>query len=72
MSLKATKGRKYVINQSYPRHFFALADEVNFRKSEMNEILDFFAKNVPAALQRVTVSLPDGFLLRLLSRLPGP
>lgn len=66
MSLKATRGRKYEINQIYPRHFFALADEVNFRKSEMDEILNFFATNVPAALQRVTESLPDGFSVEVV------
>lgn len=66
MSLKATKGRKYELNQIYPRHFFALADEVNFRKSEMDEILDFFATNVPAALQRVSESLPDGFSVEVV------
>jgi len=66
MSLKATRGRKYEINQIYPRHFFALADEVNFRKSEMDEILDFFAKNVPAALQRVSESLPEGFSVEVV------
>lgn len=66
MSLKATKGRKYEINQIYPRHFFALANEVNFQKSEMDEILDFFATNVPAALQRVSESLPDGFSVEVV------
>ena len=66
MSLKATKGRKYEINQIYPRHFFALADEVNFQKSEMDEILDFFATNVPAALQRVSESLPDSFSVEVV------
>lgn len=66
MSLKAPKGRKYEINQIYPRHFFALANEVNFRKSEMDEILDFFATHVPAALQRVSESLPDGFSVEVV------
>ncbi|EOZ7588198.1 hypothetical protein ABFP38_003577 [Enterobacter hormaechei] len=66
ISLKATKGRKYEINQIYPRDFFALADEVNFQKSESDEILDFFAMNVPAALQTVLESLPDGFSLEIV------
>lgn len=66
MSLKATRGRKYEINQIYPRHFFALAEEVNFQRREMGEILDFFAMNMPAALQTITESLPDGISAKVV------
>lgn len=65
MGLKATKGRKYEINQIYPRHFLALAKEVNFQEREINEILAFFAEEMPAALQVVTESLPEDFSVKV-------
>ncbi|EKL0721494.1 type II toxin-antitoxin system HipA family toxin [Citrobacter freundii] len=65
MGLRATRGRKYEISQIFPRHFVSLANEVSFQESEMNEIMRFFAMNMPAALQAVTESLPEDFSLQV-------
>lgn len=61
MSLKATKGRKNDVHQIYPRHFFATAKEVNFADTQMQNILDDFARNVPRAVEEVERTLPDDF-----------
>ncbi|MGK9172223.1 hypothetical protein KXR87_03160 [Yokenella regensburgei] len=61
MSLKATKGRKSEIHQIHPRHFFATAKEVNFADTQMRNILDDFARNVPRAVEDVERTLPGDF-----------
>ncbi|WEF26075.1 type II toxin-antitoxin system HipA family toxin [Klebsiella aerogenes] len=61
MSLKASKGRKVDINTLYPRHFLATAKEVNFPQDQMQEILRFFAENIPSALETALARLPHDF-----------
>lgn len=65
MSLKATKGRKTAIDKILPRHFLATAKEVNFPQQYMEEILHSFAENLPTALERARVSLPEDFSSRV-------
>ncbi|HEY3983538.1 type II toxin-antitoxin system HipA family toxin [Cedecea sp.] len=78
MSLKASKGRKNEVNTLYPRHFLATAKEVNFAEHQMEEILCYFAYNVPRAIETVTETLPVDFsehvrdsILSNLSKLHG-
>jgi serine/threonine-protein kinase HipA len=61
MSLKATRGRKNEINTIYPRHFMTTAKEVRFAEEHMKEILDYFAENIPKAIDAVTGALPTDF-----------
>jgi len=61
MSLKASRGRKSAIHQIYPRHFLATAREVNFAQGQMEQILRYFADNVPRAVGTVMASLPADF-----------
>lgn len=58
MSLKASKGRKTALDKIYARHFLATAQEVNFPQQQMQDILHYFANNVPAAVEAVMKSLP--------------
>lgn len=49
------------INTLYPRHFLTTAKEVNFPQDQMQEILRFFAENIPSALETAQARLPHDF-----------
>lgn len=61
MGLSATKGKKYLIEQIFPRHFLATAKTVGFSQQTMQEILNEFAERAPHVIQRLQEKLPDDF-----------
>lgn len=61
MGLTASKGKKYAIEQVFPRHFLATAKTVGFSQQAMAEILDEFAAITPQVLKRVSQRLPENF-----------
>ena len=46
MGLASSKGKKYAIEQIFPRHFFQTAKTVGFERSAMEEILTELANSV--------------------------
>ncbi|MDD1784122.1 type II toxin-antitoxin system HipA family toxin [Enterovibrio sp. ZSDZ35] len=61
MGLKANKGRKYKLDKIFARHFLATAKEVGFSTQRMEDILDEFAHQLPAAIEHVKQQLPEVF-----------
>lgn len=61
MGLASSKGKKYAIEQIFPRHFFQTAKAVGFERSAMEEILKELADAVDAVIERVTQQLPASF-----------
>lgn len=61
MSLASSKGKKYAIEQIFPRYFFQTAKAVGFERSAMEEILTELANSVDTVIERVTQQLPTGF-----------
>ena len=61
MDLASSKGKKYAIEQIFPRHFFQTAKAVGFERSAMEEILTELADAVDAVIERVTQQLPASF-----------
>jgi serine/threonine-protein kinase HipA len=61
MGLTATKGKKYQIEQIFPRHFLATANRVGFSQQAMNELLEEFVEKTPMVIQRIQAQLPDDF-----------
>ncbi|MGR6425567.1 type II toxin-antitoxin system HipA family toxin [Aeromonas veronii] len=61
MGLASSKGKKYAIEQIFPRHFFQTAKAVGFERSAMEEILTELADAVDAVIERVTQQLPASF-----------
>ncbi|HDZ8982517.1 TPA: type II toxin-antitoxin system HipA family toxin, partial [Aeromonas veronii] len=61
MGLASSKGKKYAIEQVFPRHFFQTAKAVGFERSAMEEILTELANSVDDVIERVTQQLPAGF-----------
>ena len=61
MGLASSKGKKYAIEQIFPRHFFQTAKAVGFERSAMEEILTELANSVDDVIECVTQQLPAGF-----------
>ncbi|WEA30245.1 MULTISPECIES: type II toxin-antitoxin system HipA family toxin [Aeromonas] len=61
MGLASSKGKKYAIEQIFPRHFFQTAKAVGFERSAMEEILTELANSVDDVIESVTQQLPAGF-----------
>lgn len=61
MGLKGTKGRKYGIEQIFPRHFFHTAKAVGFDQETMASILAEVAGLVDAAIDNTGKQLPSDF-----------
>ncbi len=61
MGLASSKGKKYAIEQIFPRHFFQTAKAVGFERSAMEEILTELANSVDDVIERVTQQLPASF-----------
>lgn len=61
MGLASSKGKKYAIEQIFPRHFFQTAKTVGFERSAMEEILTELANSVDDVIKRVTQQLPADF-----------
>ena len=65
MGLTASKGKKYAIEQIFPRHFFHTAKAVGFEHTAMEKILSDLCGSVDAVIERVTQQLPAGFPLAI-------
>ncbi|MFP1909763.1 type II toxin-antitoxin system HipA family toxin [Lonsdalea quercina] len=61
MGLNGSKGKKYAIEQIFPRHFFATAEAVGFARESMEEILTEFARSMDAVIAKVRNQLPADF-----------
>ncbi|WP_429169613.1 type II toxin-antitoxin system HipA family toxin [Aeromonas rivipollensis] len=61
MGLKGNKGKKYAIEQIFPRHFFHTAKAVGFERAAMEGIMTELAGTVDAVIKRVTLQLPASF-----------
>lgn len=61
MGLTATKGKKYVIEQIFPRHFYQTAKAVGFEQAQMERIIGEFTDNLDAVISSVRAQLPDTF-----------
>lgn len=65
MGLKGSHGKKYAIEQIFPRHFLATAKAVGFDKTEMENILQEMSASVDKVIERVTYQLPDDFPIKI-------
>ena len=61
MGLSATHGKKYAIEQIFPRHFYQTAKDVGFATSQMDQILGEFADQLEPVIARVRAQLPPDF-----------
>jgi len=61
MGLIGSKGKKYKIEQIFPRHFFQTAKAVGFDQTAMASILTEFAKATDEVIARVREQLPADF-----------
>ncbi|MBJ2118751.1 type II toxin-antitoxin system HipA family toxin [Proteus penneri] len=61
MGLKASRGKKYAIEQIFPRHFYQTAEAVGFDPSLMSKILRYFYQEMDDVIQRVKQQLPEDF-----------
>ncbi|MGQ4868970.1 type II toxin-antitoxin system HipA family toxin [Aeromonas caviae] len=61
MGLTATKGKKYAIEQIFPRHFYQTAKAVGFERAAMEGIMTELAGTVDAVIERATLQLPASF-----------
>ncbi|MBK0033059.1 type II toxin-antitoxin system HipA family toxin [Erwinia sp. S43] len=61
MGLTGSKGKKYAIEQIFPRHFFQTAQAVGFAKESMESILTEFAQSMDAVVTKVRNQLPAEF-----------
>ncbi|OAT28621.1 type II toxin-antitoxin system HipA family toxin [Proteus myxofaciens] len=61
MGLQANRGKKYAIEQIFPRHFYQTAEAVGFPLILMTEILNYFYRNMDNAIKSVKQQLPTDF-----------
>lgn len=61
MGLKASKGKKYRIDDIFPRHFLATAKQAGFSQERMQEIMDELAGCFEVQAKKVLSELPDNF-----------
>lgn len=61
MGLIGSKGKKYAIEQIFPRHFFQTAKAVGFAREAMESILAEFAQSMDAVVVKVRNQLPADF-----------
>lgn len=61
MGLNGSRGKKYEIEQIFPRHFFHTASAVGFSHGSMARILQDFAQQVDPVIARVRAQLPATF-----------
>ncbi|MGE4260954.1 type II toxin-antitoxin system HipA family toxin [Shewanella sp.] len=61
MGLTASKGKKYKVEQIFPRHFYSTAKAVGFPQEEMTKIMQEFAEKAEGAIANVKANLPNGF-----------
>ncbi len=61
MGLNATRGKKYAIEQIFPRHFYQTAKAVGFAEAQMTQILDEFSQRLDEVVTKVRHQLPADF-----------
>ena len=61
MGLVGTKGKKYNVEQIFPRHFYQTAKAVGFEQDKMKQIFAEFAETIEIVIARVNMILPEGF-----------
>lgn len=61
MGLNGSRGKKYEIEQIFPRHFFQTAKAVGFSSESMARILRDFAQQADPVIARVRAQLPATF-----------
>ncbi|MFC3393858.1 type II toxin-antitoxin system HipA family toxin [Brenneria rubrifaciens] len=61
MGLTGSRGKKYAIEQIFPRHFFQTAKAVGFARESMENILAEFAQSMDAVVVKIRNQLPAGF-----------
>ncbi|MBA0184876.1 HipA domain-containing protein [Pectobacterium versatile] len=61
MGLTGSRGKKYAIEQIFPRHFFQTAKAVGFARESMENILAEFAQTVDTVITAVRSQLPVDF-----------
>lgn len=61
MGLSATRGKKYAIEQIFPRHFYQTAKAVGFAEAQMAQILDEFSQRIDEVVIQVRHQLPADF-----------
>ncbi|KFX16045.1 hypothetical protein [Pectobacterium betavasculorum] len=61
MGLTGSKGKKYAIEQIFPRHFFQTAQAVGFSRESMESILIEFAQSMDTVVMNVRNQLPADF-----------
>lgn len=59
MGLTASKGKKYLIDKIYTRHFIDTAKAVGFDTARMEEIMKEFAVDMPKAIKELEAELPS-------------
>ncbi len=71
MGLHATKGKKYKINEIFPRHFLKTASDVGFGQGKMQQILDEMKIALPDAIERLKKRLPKNFPHKIAKSILG-
>jgi len=61
MGLAASKGKKYLIDKIFSRHFMQTAKVVGFSTDEMKAILAEIVEQTPVAIDNTRQQLPEGF-----------
>lgn len=61
IGLAGSRGKKYAIEQIFPRHFFQTAQAVGFARESMESILTEFAQSMDAVVEKVRSQLPADF-----------
>lgn len=61
MGLSATRGKKYTIEQIFPRHFYQTAKAVGFATARMDQIFGEFTDQLDRVIARVRAQLPPDF-----------
>ncbi|MFT8210491.1 MAG: type II toxin-antitoxin system HipA family toxin [Symbiopectobacterium sp.] len=61
MGLTGSRGKKYAIEQIFPRNFFQTAKAVGFARESMESILTEFAQSIDAVVVKISNQLPDDF-----------
>ncbi|WP_219952226.1 type II toxin-antitoxin system HipA family toxin [Dickeya zeae] len=61
MGLASSKGKKYAIEQIFPRHFFQTAQVVGFARESMESILTEFAQSMDTIVMKIRNQLPASF-----------
>ncbi|UVC29401.1 type II toxin-antitoxin system HipA family toxin [Pantoea sp. SOD02] len=61
MGLKGSKGKKYAVEQIFPRHFIETAKAVGFDPAAMQRVLRELSESVDDVIERVCQQLPEDF-----------